>query len=84
MNKENKDNIPEDCRHCANDKDCYTYYGSNVCQNHWLTRELSDVNKWVMETIMELSQEEKDETGFPRRNYGRYKRICRKIKWDCR
>ena len=45
MNKENKDNIPEDCRHCANDKDCYTYYGSNVCQNHWLKREISDDNK---------------------------------------
>ena len=60
MNKENKDNIPEDCRHCANDKDCYTYYGSNVCQNHWLKREINDENKWVMENIMELSQEEKD------------------------
>lgn len=33
--KELKSNIPEDCRHCVNDKVCHTYYASNVCQGKW-------------------------------------------------
>lgn len=33
--KELKSNIPEDCRHCVNDKVCHTYYASNVCQEKW-------------------------------------------------
>ena len=27
--------IPDDCRHCVNDHNCKTYYGSNECMKKW-------------------------------------------------
>ena len=27
--------IPDDCRHCVNDHNCKTYYGSNECTKKW-------------------------------------------------
>ena len=27
--------IPDDCRHCVNDYNCKTYYGSNECIKKW-------------------------------------------------
>ena len=27
--------IPDDCRHCVNDRNCKTYYGSNECIKKW-------------------------------------------------
>lgn len=37
--RELKSNIPEDCRHCVNDKVCHTYYASDVCQEKWKKAE---------------------------------------------
>lgn len=45
MNIEIKDNIPENCRHCENDKECHTYFASETCRKKWKKIEETDVKE---------------------------------------
>ena len=40
-----EDSAPENCRHCVNNKECYTYFASETCRKKWKKIEESEIKE---------------------------------------